>query len=576
MENYRWRVIGALVGVLAAIVLLTPNFMDTSKLNWWPAKKKLNYGLDIQGGIHLVMGVDINGVMTETANRQANSLKKELATLATTKVELVNFKISNPAIGEMEFEFHNAADADEANKYIGDRHGTVLQTIERRDKFTVYRYLDNYLVELRQKVIAQSIETIRNRIDEFGVAEPSISQQGDNRILVQLPGMADAEQAKKLINTTAKLDFMIVDDSVNMGEVQKWIKDAETAGSFTMATMKYSEYVNKINEALRGKIPEKSALYFGKAENARTMDAGSIPYVLKADTGLGGTDLDDATISFGQFGDPQVALRFNTVGAGKFADITGNNINKRMAIILDRIVKSAPNIQTRIGDGNAVITLGQRNHQESLDEAKMISTALKAGSLPAALEQLEERRVGPTLGADSIKQAKMGAYAGTFLIFIFLILYYRAMGVVASTSIAVNVLSGLGLLTALGATLTLPGIAGIALTVGFAVDANVLIQERIKEELVKGASWKLAVKEGYSRAMSAILDSNVTVAAVAVILLNFGTGPIRGFAVTLLIGIATTLFANVFVSKVIVDTLIYKWNVKHISIGLSDKSLAKA
>jgi preprotein translocase subunit SecD len=576
MENYRWRVIGALVGVLAAIVLLTPNFMDTSKLNWWPAKKKLNYGLDIQGGIHLVMGVDINGVMTETANRQANSLKKELTTQATNKVELVNFKITNPAIGEMEFEFHNAADADAANKYIGDRHGTVLQTIERKDKFTVYRYLDNYLVELRQKVIAQSIETIRNRIDEFGVAEPSISQQGDNRILVQLPGMADAEQAKKLINTTAKLDFMIVDDSVNMGEVQKWIKDAETAGNFTAATLKYSEYVNKINEALRGKIPEKSVLYFGKAENARTMDAGSIPYVLKADTGLGGTDLDDATISFGQFGDPQVALRFNTVGAGKFADITGNNINKRMAIILDRIVKSAPNIQTRIGDGNAVITLGQRNHQESLDEAKMISTALKAGSLPAALEQLEERRVGPTLGADSIKQAQMGAYAGTFLIFLFLILYYRAMGVVASASIAVNVLSGLGLLTALGATLTLPGIAGIALTVGFAVDANVLIQERIKEELVKGASWKLAVKEGYNRAMSAIMDSQVSVASVAIILLNFGTGPIRGFAVTLLIGIVTTLFANVFVSKVIVDTLIYKWNVKNISIGLSDKNLAKA
>lgn len=576
MENYRWRVIGAIVGVLTAIVLLTPNFMDTSKLNWWPAKKKLNYGLDIQGGIHLVMGVDINGVMSETATRQANSLKKELSTQATSKVELVNFKITNSANGEMEFEFHNAADADAANKYVADRYGTVLQTIERRDKFTVYRYLDNYLVELKQKVVAQSIETIRNRIDEFGVAEPSISQQGDNRILVQLPGKADAEQAKKLINTTAKLDFMIVDDTVNYGELQKWIKDAETAGNFTMATLKYSDYVNKINEALRSKLPEKSALYFGKAENARTLDAGSVPYVLKADTGLGGTDLDDATISFGQFGDPQVALRFNTVGAGKFADITGNNINKRMAIILDRIVKSAPNIQTRIGDGNAVITLGQRNHQDSLDEAKMISTALRAGSLPAALEQLEERRVGPTLGADSVKQAQMGAYAGAFLIFMFLILYYRAMGVVASTSIAVNVLSGLGLLTALGATLTLPGIAGIALTVGFAVDANVLIQERIKEELVKGASWKLAVKEGYSRAMSAILDSNVSVAAVAVILLNFGTGPIRGFAVTLLIGIATTLFANVFVSKVIVDTLIYKWNVKNISIGLSDKSLAKA
>lgn len=576
MENYRWRVFGAIAGILTAIILLTPNFVDTKNIKWWPAQKKLNYGLDIQGGLHLVMGVDINGVMQETATRQANNLKKELSQNAE-KVDLLNFKITNPVTGEMDLEFPSALDAERADKYISERHGTALQLVDRRDKNSVYRYNENVVNDMKSKVIAQSIETIRNRIDEFGVSEPSISQQGDNRILVQLPGMADAEQAKRLINTTAKLDFMIVDDTVNYADLQKWIKEAETAGNFSIATMKYSEYVAKINEVLKGKIPEKTVVYFGKAENARVMDAGSLAYALKADTGLGGTDLDDALISFGQFGDPEVALRFNPVGAGKFADITGNNINKRMAIVLDKVVKSAPNIQTRIGDGNAVITLGQRNHQESLDEAKMISTALKAGSLPAALDQLEERRVGPTLGADSVTQAKKGAFAGAFLIFLFLIFYYRAMGIVASCSIGVNVLSGLGLLTALGGTLTLPGIAGIALTVGFAVDANVLITERIKEELAKGASWKLAVKEGYNRAMSAILDSNVTVAATAVILLNFGTGPVRGFAVTLLIGIITTLFANVFVSKVIVDTMIYKWNIKNISIGgRFNKNLAQA
>lgn len=572
MENYKSRLMGALAGILIAVILLSPNFFDASKVNWWPAKKKLNYGLDIQGGIHLVMGVDINGVMQETATRQANSLKKELMS-TTEKTELVNFKVTNPAVGQMELEFHSPLDAERAQKFIDDRYGTSLQMLERKDKVLVYRYFDNQLVDLRQKVIAQSIETIRNRIDEFGVSEPSISAQGDNRILVQLPGMADAEQAKKLINTTAKLDFMIVDDTVNLGDVQKWIKDAETAGNFTMATVKYSEYTTKINEALKGKIPEKSVLFFGKADNARTMDAGSIPYVLKTDTNMGGSDLDDALISFDRLGKPEVALRFNPAGANKFADVTGNNINKRMAIVLDKVVKSAPNIQTRIGDGNAVITLGQSNHQDSLDEAKMISTALKAGSLPASLEQLEERRVGPTLGADSVKSATMGAYAGAVLIFIFLVFYYHAMGVVASASIAINVLSGLGLLTALGATLTLPGIAGIALTVGFAVDANVLIQERIKDELAKGASWRQAVKEGYSRAMSAILDSNVMVAAVGVILLNFGTGPVRGFAVTLLIGIVTTLFGGVFVSKVIIDTMLYKWNFKGISIGMSKKQL---
>lgn len=574
MENYRWRLVGAIAGILTAVILLSPNFIDTSKVSWWPAKKKLNYGLDIQGGINLVMGVDINGVMSETATRQANSLKKELTTTATDKVDLVNFKITNPATGQMELEFNSALDAERADKYISDRHGTTLQLVERTDKFTTYKYLDNILVDLKQKVIAQSIETIRNRIDEFGVSEPSISAQGDNRIMVQLPGMADAEQAKKLINTTAKLDFMIVDRTVNPSDLQKWIKDAETAGNFTMTSVKYSEYVTKINEALKGKIPEKTVVYFGKSENARTMDAGSLAYVLKTDTNLGGADLDDALIAFGQYGDPEVSLRFNPAGAAKFGDVTGNNIGQQMAIVLDRIVKSAPNIQTRIGDGNAVITLGQRNRQDSMDEAKMISTALKAGSLPASLEQLEERRVGPTLGSDSVKSAQMGAYVGAALICLFLIFYYHAMGVVASVSIAVNVLSGLGLLTALGATLTLPGIAGIALTVGFAVDANVLIQERIKDELAKGASWRAAVKEGYHRAMSAIIDSNVMVAAVGIILLNFGTGPVRGFAVTLLIGIVTTLFGGVFVSKVMIDTILYKWNFNGISIGLSKKQLA--
>lgn len=570
MENYRWRLIAAFCGIFASVILLSPNFMDVSKVNWWPAKKKLNYGLDIQGGLHLVMGVDTNGVMQEQATRQIANIKKELAD-SNDHISLTNFKITEAALGQMDLEFPSPLDAEKAEKVIHERHSTLLQLIEKKDKVLTYRYYENQLVDLKSKVMNQSIETIRNRIDEFGVAEPSISAQGDNRILVQLPGMADAEQAKKLINTTAKLDFMIVDDSVNYGDLQSWIKEAEKAGNFSLGTVKYSEYATKINEALKGKISEKSIVYFGKAENVTTMDASAIPYVLKTDTNLGGTDLDDAMITFGQFGEPQVALRFNSAGANKFADITGNNIHKRMAIVLDKIVKSAPNIQTRIGNGEAVITLGQRNKQDSMDEAKMISTALKAGSLPAALEQLEERRVGPTLGSDSIKKAQMGSYVGAFLIFLFLIIYYRVMGVVASVSIGINILSGLGLLTALGATLTLPGIAGIALTVGFAVDANVLIQERIKEELLKGTSWKMAIKEGYSKAMSAILDSNLMVATTAIILLNFGTGPVRGFAVTLLLGIVTTLFGNVFVSKIIVDTMIYKWNFRTISIGLSNR-----
>lgn len=573
MEGYRWRLTASLVGVLTAVILLTPNFFDTAKVSWWPAQKKLNYGLDIQGGLHLVMGVDINGVMTESASRLANSIKKELS-VSKEPVVVSNYTVSNGEKGEITFEFPTALDADKAEQQIMDKYGVVLQTFSKSNNTLVIRYLENQLVELKSKVIAQSIETIRNRIDEFGVAEPSISQQGSDRILVQLPGMTDAENAKKLINTTAKLDFMIVNREVNPADLQKWVQEAEKAGNYSLQTMKFSEYTNKINQDLKGKLPEKTVVYFGKSENAVNINAGAIPYALKTDTDLGGSGLDDAAIGFGQFGEPEVTLSFNPTGAAKFAEVTGANIGQQMAIVLDKVVKSAPNIQTRIGDGNARITLGSvRDREAALAEAKMISMALRAGSLPATLEQLEERRVGPTLGADSIKKAQMGAYVGSLLVILFLIFYYRGMGLVAAASLGVNILSVFGLLTALGATLTLPGIAGIALTVGFAVDANVLIQERIKDELLKGAGWKMAIKEGYHRAMSAILDSNVTVAATGVILLYFGTGPVKGFAVTLLIGIITTLFGNVFVSKVIVDTLIFKWNFKNISIGLPAKAL---
>ncbi len=238
-----------------------------------------------------------------------------------------------------------------------------------------------------------------------------------------------------------------------------------------------------------------------------------------------------------------------------------------MAIVLDKIIKSAPSLRERIGGGNAVITLGNTgDRNDTLSEAQMIATALRAGALPASLEQLEERRVGPSLGADSIDKAKMGAFVGAALVLLFLMIYYKVMGVIASVCMGINILMVFALLSSFGATLTLPGIAGIALTVGFAVDANVLIHERIKEELAKGATWKQAIYEGYHRAMSAILDSNVTIATTALVLLYFGTGPVRGFAVTLLIGIVTTLFANVFISKVIVDTLINKMAAKKIAI----------
>jgi preprotein translocase subunit SecD len=565
MEMYRSRLMFAIIGIVAAALLILPNFMDVSKAKLLP-QTKLNYGLDIQGGLHLVMGADVDGVLREHTTRLGVALQEELKENGT----VVAVKTDPAQLGRLMVEKVSDADLDKVRKRITDFHGTTLQEMAKtttpEGNSLEYRFFEQYLNEHHSKVILQSIETIRNRIDEFGVSEPSISQQGTSRILIQLPGIADAERAKSLINTTAKLDFMILSEDIQVAQLQTWISEAEKAGNFTIESTKYSDYVNKINEALKAKIPPNTVVYFEKAANALKMENGSTPMLLKIDSGLGGDSLDDAFVSFGQYGEPQVALRFNAMGANRFAALTGENINKRMAIVLDKVVKSAPNIQIKISGGEAVITLGSGNRDQSMNEAKMIATSLRAGALPAALEQLEERRIGPTLGADSVAKARMGALVGSVIIIILICFWYGIMGVIASVCLGINVLTSIGLLASFGATLTLPGIAGIALTVGFAVDSNVLIFERIREELARSGSISLAIKEGYSRAMSAIIDSNITTAATACVLLYFGTGPVKGFAVTLLIGIATTLFANVFVSKVLVDTLTQKFGWKPQSV----------
>jgi preprotein translocase subunit SecD len=563
MEGLRVRTVLAILGALLAVVWVAPNLVNMEN-KWWPSKNKLNYGLDIQGGLHLVMGVDVAGVLTESTTRLAASLKSELG---KENIGFTDIKSSNAENGEITISATDAAAKEKAKDYINKNHGTALQEMSDSGNDITFRYYDAYINDYKSKVIHQAIETIRNRIDEFGVSEPSIIQQGANRILVQLPGMADAERAKELINTTAKLDFMIVSEEKSMQELQAMIADAEKTGGYSMTTLKYTEYVNRLNADLKTKLPANTTINFEKSENATKMEIGAVPFLLKSDTNLSGGSLDDATVGYGQYGEPEVSLTFNAAGSKRFGEVTTIARGKRVAIVLDKVVKSAPNINEPITGGRARITLGRGlDRQKTMDEAKMISTALRAGALPATLEQLEERRVGPSLGSDSIGKAKMGSYIGAILIIIFMAVYYRSMGVIADVCLALNILSVFALLTSLGATLTLPGIAAIALTVGFAVDANVLINERIREELGKGASWKHAIQEGYHRAMSAIVDANITTAATALVLLYFGTGPVRGFAVNLLIGVITTMFANVFVSKVIVDTLVTKFGIKKLSV----------
>lgn len=564
MESFRTRSILAVMGLLIALLWAAPNVINAEG-KWWLPKKKLNYGLDIQGGLHLVMGVDVTGVVNESTTRIANVLRTEFAkdNIAVSEVKPIKEKE-----GSLLVSFANSAETHQKIvKHIEDKYSTMLQVLNSGDSQVELRYFDAYLNDYKSKVISQAIETIRNRIDEFGVAEPSISQQGADRILVQLPGMADAERAKALINTAAKLDFMLVADEKMPADLQALIDQAEKAGNYNLGALKYTDYVTRLNQDLKGKIPEKTMVLFEKSENAISLEAGRIPILVESESNLGGGDLDDAFVSFGQYGEPEVALRFNAIGANKFKELTGKNIGRRMAVVLDKVIKTAPSIRSAIGEGQAVITLGGgRDRNKSLEEAKMISTSLRAGALPASLEQLEERRVGPTLGADALHKAGMASLVGAALIILFILLRYKTMGVISILGLSVNILSVFALLTSLGATLTLPGIAGIALTVGFAVDANVLINERMREELRHGSTFLFSIKEGYHKAMSAILDANITTGATAVVLYYFGTGPVRGFAVTLLVGIATTLFGNVFVSKVITDFAVSKLGLKKMSV----------
>ncbi len=563
MDSLRLRTWITVAVILLTAAFIAPNFVNTSNFGWWPSKK-LNYGLDIQGGLHLVMGADIESVIKTMVIRQTRSMQTEFQKDGIT---IKSFKTDKANLGQFFIDTDTLEEAKKIEQQVIKNHGPVLQILSVNANGVDVKYFDSELLAQKETIVRQAIETIRNRIDEFGVAEPSITQQSTDRILVQLPGMADAERAKELINTTAKLDFMLVSNKMGSDELQRLITEAEKAENFSMAALKYSEYVTKVNEVLKGKIPEDTIVYFEKLENVKTMDAGSTPILLETTTDLTGDALDTASVTMDQYGNPEVSMRFNPVGSTKFADLTGQNVGRRMAVVLDKVIKTAPNINGKIPGGNAVITLGRGGDaQKMMDEAKLIATSLRAGALPVALEQLEERRVGPSLGKDALEKARLGAIVGSVLIILFMLVWYKGMGAITAITLLLNVIFIFAILGSLGATLTLPGIAGIALTVGFAVDANVLINERIKEEFAKGSGIKIAIQEGYDKAMSAIIDANIMTGSTAVVLLYFGTGPVRGFAVTLLAGILTTMFANVFISKVLVDNLVHKFNVQKISV----------
>lgn len=543
---FKFALLVAITGISGLMVL--PTFLK-SGADKLPFSRKINLGLDLQGGLYLVMGVDFNKVFHEIADRQGLSLTEGLrekgvgtfqATVRTEGVAKDDPRIRLNA-GNKKSEILGLLAKNFPNLRVTDEAGDSLE----------FGLSNDYRNDIRDKTVNQSMEVIRNRIDEFGVAEPQISSQGIDRVVVELPGIKDVDRAKDLIGRTAKLEFKMVDEEgLKSVIIQDLITQLEKDKGISFkegGALKFSDYVRQINEAAKGKIPEGDEIAFEKQGALRQ------PLLLRSRAEVTGNDLQDAQVSINPENNrPEVVFELNPKGAITFERLTGENINKRLAIVLDGIVHSAPNINSKIG-ARGSITTGRGSYEDALRESKDLAIVLRAGALPAQLELMEQRVVGPSLGADSVSKGAFASLIGILAVFLLTALYYRVSGMIAVLSLLLNVILVLAILVWLEATLTLPGIAGIALTVGIAVDSNVVIYERIREELGLGKSIGSAVEAGFDKAFKTILDANVANGIAAVILMMYGSGPVKGFAVTMIIGILTTLFTAVFVCRVLFD-----------------------
>jgi protein-export membrane protein SecD len=555
------------VFTIAALMSVTPTFLKLTEKSSFPLKTKINLGLDLQGGLYMVLGIDFNKVyrdeITGSARKIQSLLKEE--NIETTPGDLLVADVKDP---KHTVVLVKPSDSTRAKELISKYFNTTLRLTGDENGVLTYALGRDLIKEVEDTALSKSIEVIRNRIDEFGVTEPEIVSQGTDRIVVQLPGVKDIDRAKDLIGKTAKLEFKFVNDDIPGASLAEWMDKVKKAGVEYVKGMRFSDYVKKVNETLAADLPKGFEISFSKETNKITNEITRLdPYLVQNSTSLTGEELQEAFVRMDQEQNrPYVALEFKASGAKIFEEITGANIGKRLAIVLDGNVYSAPFVQTRIAGGSAQITLGAGDYNTVMQEARDLALVLRAGALPVELVFEEQRVVGPSLGADAIDKAQMAAIIGSFLVLAFMCFYYKLSGIIATVTIILNVLFTLSFLIAIGATLSLPGIAGIALTVGMAVDGNILIYERIREEIRAGISPQEAVRIGFEKAFWAIADANITTALAGLCLLNFGTGPVRGFAVTLLIGIATTVYTSYFVSKILFELYVGKGAKKTLSI----------
>lgn len=550
--------------IILGLVYFLPNLKAFKESEWLSSKSKLIYGLDIQGGLHLVLSANVNEILQERISQLQDQIKEDLK---KQSIEIQSSSAQELYPFPLSFVFASEQDKKQAVEAINKTDIVrSVQVIDTAGNTIKLMYYESRIKELKKQAVDQSIEVIRNRIDEFGVSEPLINSQGGDRILVQLPGVKDSQRAKELIQKTAKLELALVNEKFPAAKLVPLIEQAEKQGQYSLegSSLTYREYVKKINKDLKNKIPKNHRIVFEKASSVTHIKEGKVPYLVDINQSVQGSLLEDAFVGFDpDFNQPQVIFKFQPEGRKLFGELTGKIIGQRLAVILDNVLKSAPTVESRITE-RGQISLGQGNYEDTLEEANMIATTLRAGALPVTLEQLEEKTVGPTLGQDSIDKGKMAGLIGLILVMIFIFVYYRVLGFVSNICLGLNIFYLLSLLSSLSATLTLPGVAGIILTIGMAVDSNVIIFERIKEELRKGASLKLATRDGFGHAFSAILDANITTAIVCFVLIYFGTGPIRGFAVTLFCGVLTSLFSAVFISRTLIDFMIVRLNLKKV------------
>lgn len=567
-RSWWYRFVFLLFVVVVSGISIIPTAFNFKDSDNFPIKSKINLGLDLQGGLYMILGIDFKKVYKDEVKGYARRVEYAIKDDKGIVVSLGNVNASDELDPKMEITFNSAADATAVKDMIHGSFNGALRISKETSSLIEIALTQKLKTDIEEQSVKRSIEVIRNRIDEFGVTEPEIVSQGNDRIVVQLPGVKDIERAKELIGKTAKLEFRLVNSDISMPQITTWLEKAKAAGVEFKKGDRFSDYVRAVNETLKDDLPAGYAMAFERTKTALpNEEAPLIPYVLEATSRLTGDDLEDARVGFGnQQNQPEVSMSFKTRGAKIFADITGENEGKLMAITLDGNVYSAPRINGKIPNGRASITLGGRNYNAQLKEAKDLALVLRAGALPVQLDFLEQRSVGPSLGHDSIDRANFAAMIGCILVFAFIIVYYKISGVFAIVTLALNVLIILAMLVGLEATLTLPGIAGIALTVGMAVDANIIIYERIREEFRLGVGAYKAVESGFESAFWTIIDSNLTTALAGICLLNFGTGPIRGFAITLLIGIFATVYSSYFVSKIFFEFYMSKTEGQDLSI----------